>query len=200
MSQKILDPAAEMIANQCNIQAIENAKALDKSSQSNISPTDTLLLVIMSIMDAVNIGQERANLQAKQLCVNANAQMSLNNQAQGIAIVAITENEAYQIKTVKIKHSNQTMGDRGFVNHHVWYTTQKQKIAQPNAVEQIQTQNQKNESLRDGISNQVLLLRQIAQVGESQINSTMDTDQQSVSMAAGILQLLITITNQVTQR
>ncbi|MCB1180604.1 MAG: DUF720 domain-containing protein [Chlamydiia bacterium] len=66
-------------------------------------------------------------------------------------------------------------------------------------IPKFQAQNQEIEAERQGISNNLLLLRQNAQVGETKIDTSVNNVEQSVQEGAGLLHMLVNISNQITR-
>ena len=179
-------------------QEVFQVHSAEQKSAANLLPphVDVLFLAFMAILTAMNDQQKVAQTQAKQLQANAAQQIKLNDQEEAINFYQLTENELYRISRQKRYTYNQNGGiDGGPPKKIPIYSNVKVPI--PNAAFKVQTMNQQQEKIRDGLTNQMLMLRQNAQIAESQVNSTVDQSEQAAQEGSTLLQMLVTITNHI---
>lgn len=162
---------------------------------------NSFVLVIAALIQSMNVQQENESIQCKQLSSNAQAQEQLNNQQASFVLQVFTQGMEYQKVKMTNRHSElcTAPNDPAGVNK-VWYTHKTMIIKHSSAMYNLNISNEKSECVRNCISNQILLLRQNAQIGESQLNSSVDQSQQTAQEGVSFMQMLVTIVNLMIQK
>lgn len=195
-----------MANSQVSSVAVDHVKeqyAVPPASQgSSSSHPDGLILALISIMQSLNIQQETAQAQCKVMESNAKAQETLNQRQDKENFIVFTKNMIYNNVEVRNHHSKMIKEgpQPGDFFDQQWTTVEIQKQKDPNALEKIQSSNMQIQKTRDGVANEMLILRQKAQIAQTELGATVNQGEQTVSEFAQITGTLLTITNQIVQR
>lgn len=183
------------VINQCikNLEAPASSQAGEK--QPPQPSLDPLFIAYYLLMEATNVSSQAAIIHSKVLNRNALAQERLNNQAaqlQWYHLPKIVEHKHHKT----IKHTHWT---GSFWSHSGFEYTTYQKInwtTSPNAtaVQEAQTKNQEVAAKRQILSEKLSVLQQLAQVGESGVDTITDEAMQTMQASSYILQVLETLT------
>lgn len=204
-SQEIQTPAT----------GVENQEPKQKKDHP---PVDALLLAYMFIFESVQINHQSAAVQAKQIESNASAQNKVIRDEENVnfahfekgqrdeKIVIITANggreviDAAQIGSAAFNKILRAI-ERGTYHgkalpHSKIFTTFTVKTG---AMQQLQLKNQEISAVRSVMENKITVLRQSAQVGETNLNSAIDDDEQALQEGGSLMQMLNSLTQQITR-
>lgn len=153
--------------------------APDKSSeQGSQGQVDPLIFAYMEIFKSVQLDHETAVTQAKAVAVNA--------QQQELMIGA------------EANCNFQTLRWSQMFTHNKKGEILKKTVSQTD-IDKLQTANQEVSAIRGVIADQITVLRQNAQMNETNLNSVVNESQQSVQQGGSLMQMLVSLTNQVTR-
>jgi hypothetical protein len=180
------------------IDSINNNKSTDQSSLQATGqlPQDVenvMAFAFVLLVEAVDIQSQSSVLKAKGLASNGNAQQRLNSMAAALQFYGVPElKKAYQ--DIRHTHWHWEFWHNGF--HYS--TIQKITIhLNDNEIQSAQTKNQQQNKMREGIENQLTLLQQNAQVGESQVNSQINQSAQTTQEAVALTSMLQSLTEKI---
>lgn len=173
-----------------------------KEEKKNGGNIDPLFLAYMMIFEAVKICHDTASIQAKTTQSLALAQNNLINMDGQLNFYQLHQSQLYNKKVVNQYKYGVMPGPWGpvrykkVVGHVNKYTPAK--VGQT-ALENVNTKNQRIEALRDQISNKLTVLQQDSSMTETNVNSIMNEDQQDISQGASLMQMLVSLSNQISQ-
>ncbi len=158
--------------------------ALDKSQGASkpqekgpYDKIDPLLLAYMEIFQSVQLNHQTAEIQAKSVAVNAQQQEQMINVEAGINFQTLRWSQMFTHKKGK---------------------TVKKPVSQTD-IEKLQSTNQEVSAIRGVIADKITVLRQNAQMNETNLNSVVNESQQSVQQGGSLMQMLVSLTNQVSR-
>lgn len=161
------------------------ARATEKEKEHQPSPDqDGIMAAYFVILEAVSIQQQTAERIAKEYECGIQVQIKLNNQAAQENFVQLTWNQSH----VRVPVAN--------ANGHFYMKTTIKKIGSQ-TLQTMQMENQQIEKQRNDIANQVMIAQQNAQVDQTQLNTTVNNQQQSTQIDSGLMQMLLQVTNQI---
>lgn len=166
--------------------ASQGAPAPSQKGGAGKGQIDPLLLAYMEIFQSVQLGHDTAQIQAKGIAANAQQQEKMINLEAGIQFVTLRWSQMFS------KVYWLSSGGGGGVK----FVTKK--ISQ-SVLQQMQSSNQEISAVRGVIENQLTVTRQNAQVCETNLNSVVNEDQQSVQQGGSLMQMLVSLTNQVSR-
>lgn len=175
---------------------------IHKEEKQNGENIDPLFLAYMMIFEAVKICHDTASIQAKTTQSLALAQNNLINMEGQLNFYQIHNSQLYNKKVVNQYTYGVMPGPWGpvrykkVVGHVNKYTPAK--VGQT-VLENVNTKNQRIEALRDQISNKLTVLQQDSSMTETNVNSIMNEDQQDISQGASLMQMLVSLSNQISQ-
>lgn len=159
---------------------------------------DAIFLAYFALVEAVNVQQRTIQIQAKGLDQNAQEQAKHIASEADLRNVIITDKMIYDL--VK-KSSSDDLGqfgpDQAPVNNYV--PPQYVEVLNNQKLEVLQDYNIRVSNLRDGVTNQLVLLRQKGSVTQALLGSGLDNDSQTLQALIAVLQLIVTLSNQATQ-
>ena len=138
-----------------------------------------LMIAYLQLLKAVRTGQETATIHAKGLEINAAAQNSL-----------IKEQELVNFISIKGEHVT-VMSASGPSYTKVIYKTKE--------INEVMIENEEISAVRGYFSEEITQKRQGAQLETTEENSVINKVQQTISESAGLMQMLMSLTNQVTR-
>lgn len=192
-----------------SIQTIVASKG--ENQGSNTDQIDPLLLAYMYIFESVQTGRETAQIQAKSLENNVEVQNKLINEEATKNFYALRQSQIYnKVTKTRVKHQTWDPGCPGthWIPPHwnVWYTTHAiqtrwvgKKDVAPSVLANFEEKNQEVSATRGIIESQITVLRQDAQIKETGLNSSVDEDQQAIQQGASLMQMLVSLTNQISR-
>lgn len=139
---------------------------------------DPLLFAYMEIFKSVQLNHDTAITQAKMIAVNAQQQEQMIN--------------------IEANVNFQTLRWSQMFTHNKKGLTIKKTVSQTD-IEKLQTSNQEISAIRGVIADQITVLRQNAQMNETNLNSVVNESEQSVQQGGSLMQMLVSLTNQVTR-
>ena len=142
---------------------------------------DALLLAYLCIFESVQIDRDTAQIQSKGLEASAAAQNKVIALESGVNFAELKWSQLFTKKIVS--------GKTKIV---------PKKVAQT-ILDNLEMQNQEVSAIRGVMEDHLTVLRQGAQVNETNLNSVMDEDQQSVQQGASLMQMLTSLTNQISR-
>lgn len=160
----------ELEKSQNTAELIELQQADDKKKKEQ-GPVDPLIVAYMQIFKSVQVNHETAGIQAKEIQANANAQNNLINEEAMINFSTVSQSEIDALK----KSKRNTF------------------------LQAISTQNQEISALRNDIEDKLTVMKQDAQVSETNVNTVMNENQQSISQGSSLLNMLGSLTQQISQ-
>ncbi|MCC5832875.1 MAG: DUF720 domain-containing protein [Chlamydiales bacterium] len=172
--------AVEMANNQ--ILAIQPVNNKEKKKQK-LGSIDPLLLAYLEIVNSVKVGQEAARAKTKELNANVNAQQDLINQ------------EAYLNFTTVSEADLNGLQDRLSLSHKSSTYIQN---AKNQFLECKQMYNQRISAMRDFLGDKLTMLKQNNQLCDTKLNSVISEDQQCVSEGSGLMNMLRSLTQQIS--
>lgn len=171
--------ASIQLHDQQPVHSVEKKKA-PAQQQSQ----DALLYAFFQILESSNIALDTAKLQASTLQYNANVQEKLNDLNNQFNFVTLTHDQLYQ----KVYHVSAEGKS---------YITWEPKTVDSTTLINLEEQNQEVEKERSFYSNKIMLEEQNAQVGETELNTTVSSQQQSVQIDSSLLQMVMSVTSQI---
>lgn len=154
---------------------LNKAATTQKKQQADpYAGIDPLILAYYWIFTSVQIARDTAQLQAKEIQANAANQNSL--------IFKEAQKNFFTLSWSKLHTPNggaKTV-DQGDLNN-------------------MEAQNQEVSALRGVLGDQLNMLRQNAQVSETNLNTTVSDSQQTIQQGASLMQMLVSLTNQITR-
>lgn len=200
-----LTPLKEELQNeaahhQSGIHEVENKKRGKKQQ------IDALLLAYMYIFQSVQIDHESAVIQAKRIENNALEQSQLIREEGAFQFETLKHSQLYQ--TFYFGSAAEAVMFEKMIPHTGWviHKTPGGRIMAyiPKTISSAVLGNMSSTNLyisaeRSIMEDKLSVLRQGAQVGETNLNSVTDEDQQSVQQGAGLMQMLVNLTNQITR-
>lgn len=158
---------------------------------------DPVELAFLMICDSVALNHATAQIQTKALQVNAQIQEQMIDQEGQLNFVMFKHSQLFHkkkwIEWSKFTHS-WYQNNNGHMPYGYKWTPQQ---VHQSALFQMEAQNQETSAQRGLLENKINVAKQNAQILETQENSTVDESEQSVSQGAGLLQMLVSLTNQI---
>lgn len=201
-------------------------KNIEKNQRATEQNQDGLMFAFLQVLESVNLQQQTAQTQAKVLSANAAEQLSLNNQAAQLNFDQFSWSALYKhirfnpckgefgvnnledklTPESKAKLAQWEREAKAFARKYGHNKTFKmktliltiQKKVSAADMNKISMKNQEVEKDRSFIANQVMLEQQNAQISETALNTTVNTQQQSLQIDSGFLQMLLQVTNQLS--
>jgi hypothetical protein len=178
----------------------------EKQQQSNpYAGVDPLVLAYLFIFDCVQTGRETAVIQQKDILNNALQQNSLINVEAQQNFQKLSWNQLWQKEiivtiggvqfTFKESQLSQTLINKFLAEGGIEKTIGIQ-VAQT-ALENLATANQEIGAIRGIFENQLNVLRQNAQLSETNINTTANSCQQSIQESGSLMQMLGSLTDKI---
>ena len=164
-------------------------KAIQQADHKKFDPKiDALLLAFLYIYEAVQIHRDTAAIQAKEIKANVVDQNNLIKEEALLHFDTLLTNEML-FKWGKRKHRKK--GQSKFT----WLPkTDDNKI-----LENFNAFNQKIAAQRNIFGDKLTVLKQNVQVEETQINTDVNEDQESISKGSSLLRMLVSLTNQISR-
>lgn len=159
-------------------------KPADKKNPNN--QESALLFAYMEILQSVNLNHETASIQAKELQNNAQAQENIIAQEGNFAFLTLPQSQLF---TTKVELSSTGAAQN----------VQIPKTVSASVLQNFQEKNQVVSSVRTVFEDQLTVMRQNAQISETNLNTVMNEDQQSVQEGSSLMQMLVSLTNQITR-
>lgn len=132
---------------------------------------DPLLLAYLEIFKSVQVVRETVTIQAKEVQANSIAQ-------------------------------NHLIGEEALINFKTLSASAIEKMPQEerNAyLQEINTKNQEISALRSNLGNKMTVLKQDAQVSETNISTGLNENQQTMSQGSSLMNMLVSLTQQVAR-
>ena len=157
---------------------LEKSQGASKSpGQGSGDKVDPLLLAYMEIFQSVQLSHKTAEIQAKSIAINAQQQEKMINIEAGINFQTLRWSQMFT-------HKNGLS---------------VRKTVLQTDIEKLQTHNQEISAIRGVIADQITVLRQNAQMNETNLNSVVNESQQSVQQGGSLMQMLVSLTNQISR-
>lgn len=160
-----------------------------KSSQDpSVDPNsgiDPLVLAYLYIFDSVQTGRDTAQIQAKEIENNATQQNNLISEEAQQNFATLKWTQLFT-KVLAIK------------NKHGTFKTVNKKVAQK-TLDVLGSHNQEISAIRSYLEDKLNVTNQYAQINETNLNDTMATSQQSVQQGGSLMQMLTSLTNQISR-
>ena len=151
--------------------------AEEPQEQGSGEKIDPLLLAYMEIFQSVQLNHQTAQIQAKAIAVNAQQQEEMINIEAGINFQTLRWSQMFTHKDGKVIEKTVSAVD----------------------INKLQTANQEISAIRGVLADQITVLRQNAQMNETNLNSVVNESQQSVQQGGSLMQMLVSLTNQVSR-
>ncbi|MCH9627032.1 MAG: hypothetical protein S4CHLAM2_06660 [Chlamydiales bacterium] len=164
--------------------AVHQAK---EKKQENGSGVDPLILAYSMIFHAVQINHETASIKSKEVQANAVAQNRLIDREGAFNFYTLTKHQLFAPDV----HINIWNG-----GHYVTYAPKT--VAQTDLT-QLNTKNQEIAALRNQLGDKLTVLQQGSQIKETEVNTVMSEDQQAVSQGSSLMNMLVSLSNQISQ-
>jgi len=157
---------------------------------------DPLVVAFYLLMEVANTTCQSAIIHSKQLASNAKAQQMLNNEAAQLQWYSVPKLDSTKHREVI---SDTTHFTWAFWKHDAFlYTTCKTKtfVTHKNQtqVDNAMAKNQRVAAQRQIISDRLTLLQQTAQVGETNVNTSVNESMQSMQEGTDLLHILLSLT------
>jgi len=169
---------AEKIINSPNLNdSIHHGKihsTEDKKDNNPYAGVDPLELAYLFIFDSVKTGRDSAQIQAKNIQNNALIQNNLIGEEAQLAFMTLRPDQLFTANGGA------------------------QKVAQT-VLDDLQSHNQEISAVRGVMEDQLNVLRQNAQVSETNLNSNTDASQQSVQQGGSLMQMLTSLSSQISR-
>lgn len=159
-----------------------------QKKQENGSGVDPLILAYSMIFHAVQINHETASIKSKEVQANAVAQNKLIDREGVFNFYTLSKHQLF----AKDVHMNIWNG-----KHYVTYAM-RTKVAQTDLT-QLNTKNQEIAALRNQLGDKLTVLQQGSQIKETEVNTVMSENQQSVSQGSSLMNMLVSLSNQISQ-
>lgn len=180
---------------------VQSKLILPEGSKKKEDPNSlaSLTLVYKWYLESMQVTQETVRIQAKQLQVNAADVNSMVDREAQISFVEI-HTKVFEHFT-DWHHGGYYWNGYTFVRdtwvtqRNVWVT---QKFSQAQ-LEEISNANQRAEVLRNNLGDKLNVKKQDAQVLETNINTSVDAIQQSATQGASLMNMLVSLSNQISQ-
>jgi len=190
MSTEILELNNEALDDNLSVQKEAVVQKADKRKQNNLSGADALLLAYYYILKSVQIDHETASIQAKEVQANAIAQNNLINEEAELKFNTFKKTDLF----------NKTLLMEWWANgKHGKVYTYKKKSNFKFILHEKSEQNEKISAERSVMEDKIGELKQSAQVKETNVNTVMNEDEQSVSQGSALMNMLVSLTNQISQ-
>ncbi len=163
--------SVEQQKSQQLLELIAVQQQTDDKKKEQGGSVDPLLLAYMEIYKSVQVNHETAGIQAKEVEANAIAQNGLINQEAMINFSTVSQSQVDALKQSK----------------------------RNTFLQQINTHNQEIAALRNDLGDKLTVLKQDAQVSETNVNTVMNENQQCVSQGSSLMNMLVSLTQQISQ-
>ncbi|NGX61928.1 MAG: hypothetical protein K940chlam9_01419 [Chlamydiae bacterium] len=171
---------------------VSQAQERQQEEYNNVSPIE---LAYLMIYESVISSHDTAQIQAKELENNAQNQNLLINEEEQFNFFSLPSD---RVKWKYHKSVNAALPDGGNIRHSGFWTKKVIKVG-TKTIAKYQVKNQEISAIRDNFSNKLIVDRQDAQINETNMNSTINTSEQSISEGSGIMQMLNSLTNQIAK-
>jgi hypothetical protein len=174
---------------------------------------DAIYLAYSMLLKLVNTAHQTALIEAKELRSNAAAQNRLIGQEAAANFQNFTHKQLFSTQHIQDRHvkfitipNNNGCGPDGmqpgggFEQEKVWYTTHIQVVARnPDRkdMDSLEANNQETSAIRGVLESRLGLLRQGGSISETNMNSTVDEDQQTTQAGSGLMDLVEQLTGQI---
>jgi hypothetical protein len=179
------------------------ATAVEEKKGGQEIQIDALLLAYQSIYEAVQLTHQAAQTEAKGMTTNASAQNRLIDWETGLHFQNLSHDQLFAVETIRDKHQIHEINPDGSGGPwHIFYTTRHVEVPKEVAqkdLEDLDITNQQISAVRNVLEDNLTLLRQGAQVSETQLNSTIDENQQDNQQGSSLLQMLIQLTERISR-
>lgn len=183
------------MSNLINASSDETAKAiahhqaavLQDQKKEQSQSIDPLLLAYMCVFRAVQISNQTADIQAKVIQNNVNAQNQLIDLEAKFNFFTLSKSQMYNRISV--------IGTGSF-KAYVKYTPKK--VGQTE-LEGLTTKNQSVSAIRNTFEDKIRVLGQEVQMDETKVNTDVNNTQQSMQQGSGIMQMMLSLTNQISR-
>lgn len=179
------------------------ATAVEEKKGRQEIQIDALLLAYQSIYEAVQLTHQAAQTEAKGMTTNASAQNRLIDWEAGLHFQNLSHDQLFAVETIRDKHQiNEINPDGSGGPLYIFYTTRHVEVPKEVAqkdLEDLEITNQQISAVRNILEDNLTLLRQGAQVSETQLNSTIDENQQGNQQGSSLLQMLIQLTERISR-
>ncbi len=164
---------------------------------------DAMALAFLLLLEAASSSAKSAIIRSKQLSGNAKAQQRLDNEAAQLQWNYMPKpqihNHTRRIATPSGKYTrwNGKFWTAKFWEHGMHYHYKKIRrptIANQGQIDQAETKNQQVAEQRETISDKLKVLQQLAQVGETGVNSQVQDSLQSMQEGSNLMQILESLT------
>lgn len=166
--------------------AHHQAAVLQDEKKGQSQSIDPLLLAYMCVFHAVQISNQTADIQAKVIQNNVNAQNQLIDLESKFNFFTLSKDDMFN----KI----QVVGTN--IAPYIKYTPKK--VAQTE-LENLTTKNQGVSAIRNTFEDKIRVLGQEVQMDETKVNTDVNNTQQSMQQGSGIMQMMLSLTNQISR-
>lgn len=182
-----------------NLSFISTVNAPAPASQEKQAPNkkgsvDALLLAYFCLVDAATTSSESAEIRAKEMQGNAKAQQILNQEQANLHFNSIPAvQRTYHTTKVHVTNVYWTQGGGFFETQHT-YTKRIAHTINNAQIMNAQAANTRIAAERQGLSDQMTVLQQGAQISATGINTVEDEAMQSIQEGSNLMQILESLT------
>jgi hypothetical protein len=169
--------------------AVQKVLSADNSldPEQNLDP---LIFAWMQIYKTVQINHESAITQAKLIAINAQEQEAMIHDEAQIKFQTFRRSQLFN------EQQNVINADGDSPPNGILFTP---KAVGQQTLNELQSNNQEITAVRGVLENQIGVLRQTGQLGETNLNSAINQGQQSIAQGAGILQMFQALTDKISR-
>ncbi|MEZ5314867.1 MAG: DUF720 domain-containing protein [Chlamydiales bacterium] len=135
------------------------------------SGIEPIFIAYLEIYKSVQLNHEMAAIQTKEIQANNKAQNNLINQEALLNFTTVRQSVIDGIEQAK----------------------------KNTFLQEINTRNQKISAIRSNFENKLTVLKQNAQVSETKVNTVINESQQTISQCGNLMNMLVSLSQQVTQ-
>lgn len=171
-----------------NNEGVKTSSPVNSSAKSKDSAGNAIWVAFAILVSTVNTKQQSLVVQAKQLQINSNQQVKLNNEIINLKNY-YARSSLFQTKAFKHTYSVTTWSLFGIKckKTYVWYTRHLTCV-NPNELGVIQEQEQRENGIRQGLQSQLALLRQSGQTSTGALNTETNNTESGIQMCHAFLQ------------
>lgn len=170
------------------------------SGQPNLNGLDPLELAYIYIFESVQLGHDTAQIQAKGLEVNAAAQNKMIAQEAALKFNTFQHSQLYHKKWGDVMWSkvNWKNWDGNWNDLPRTYKWERNNVKQ-SVLDSLQFKNQEISAVRGVLEDKLNVLKQNSSIGMTQLNTVSNESQQSLSEGSSLMQMLASLTNQISR-